>query len=362
MITPLDTRLDAIYYDARSPLSRAVTVEADAEAVRITDGGEEMVWPHGKTRLFADAGPGERLRLEHDDGSGACIIVPAAFLDILRQRAPGYVRGSLFDLGDWRSVAVALAATALLGSALYLWGIRVAADAAARFAPRAAEERIGRSAASILAPSRERCADPARARLLGRVTGRLVSAAGPSGYTFRVIVARGPVVNAFAAPGGYIVVYQGLLDEMQSSEEFAGVLAHEMQHVIHKHSTRAIARQLSGGALLSLMAMDSSAIQGAAQLMNLRYQREDEEEADTDGLQLLVRARIRPDGLYTLLRRLQIEGKAGEMPAYLSSHPAVLARTRELESRARSVTATFEPLMTEEEWRGAKAFCSAWNR
>ena len=51
------------------------------------------------------------------------------------------------------------------------------------------------------------------------------------------------VVNAFAAPGGYIVVYRGLLDQAATTEEFAGVLGHEMQHVILKHSDRAIARR-----------------------------------------------------------------------------------------------------------------------
>jgi len=69
------------------------------------------------------------------------------------------------------------------------------------------------------------------------------------GRAFRV-PARGKqslgIVDAFAAPGGYIVVFRGLLEKTPTPEEFAGVLAHEMQHVLLKHSARAIAREFSG--------------------------------------------------------------------------------------------------------------------
>ena len=57
-------------------------------------------------------------------------------------------------------------------------------------------------------------------------------------YAFRVSVVDSPVVNAFAAPGGYIVIYKGLLKYTKSPEELAGVLAHEIEHVIHRHVTR----------------------------------------------------------------------------------------------------------------------------
>src|SRR5207253_417538 len=126
------------------------------------------------------------------------------------------------------------------------------------------EDRLGRATVAILAPEESRCKDPGAQQRLAPIVDRLSTAAG---RRFTVIYVDQGVVNAFAAPGGYIVVYRGLLDQAATAEEFAGVLGHEMQHVILKHSDRAIAREFSGRALLSLMSVDSSgtpaALQGA---------------------------------------------------------------------------------------------------
>ena len=92
------------------------------------------------------------------------------------------------------------------------------------------------------------------------------------------------MVNAFAGSGGLIVVFRGLLERADTPEELAGVLAHEIQHVLHRDTTRAIFREASTGILVAALAGDVSAaaafgVQAARVLGDLRYSREAEQEA-----------------------------------------------------------------------------------
>ncbi len=364
MITPLGSRFEAWYYDGRTPSKRAVTVELAADELRIERPGEELlVWSYTQLQTVCDGADGEPVRLEPKGGvpGEALVVDSGSFAEAMRQHAPARRAGrEWLEFRGWRPVLAACAAIAAVACAFYFWGVRAAADAAARVAPPFLEERLGRAVVNILAPEPQRCSNQEREKLLARVTDRLTAAAGRSGYQFKVIWADRPIANAFAAPGGYIVVFQGLLSEMQTPEELAGVLAHEMQHVVNRHATRALARDISARTLLSLIAFDASGtpggIRGAVELGNLSYQRSDEEQADLGAVALLQRARIDPRGLETLLRRLQLNGQAVEL-GYLSSHPAIEERIAKMEARVSRSAPAAVPLMTPEEWAAARSVC-----
>src|SRR5882724_4250501 len=82
----------------------------------------------------------------------------------------------------------------------------------------------------------------------------------PDTYRIRVTIVDHPAVNAFAAPGGHIVVLRGLLERTRTPEELAGVLAHEIQHVYHRHPTRLVVQHTSAGLLAAAVAGDVSAL------------------------------------------------------------------------------------------------------
>jgi beta-barrel assembly-enhancing protease len=252
-------------------------------------------------------------------------------------------------LGGWTGIFAASGIVALLFAILYLWGLPLMAETAARFAPRAVEERLGIAVVNILTPAPTRISDPAREQLLGKVVARLAKAAG-SKY------ARLGMVNAFAAPGEIIVVSDSLVHLTQTPKEFAGVLAHEMQHVIHKHSTKRLARQMGGQAILSLMAVDSAgtplALEGVTKLVNLGYQRSDEEAADEEGVALLIKAGIGTDGLAAFLQRIQNSEESGAR--YLSTHPVTADRVARVKALAKGHSSG-TPLLTAEEWTKARS-------
>jgi beta-barrel assembly-enhancing protease len=115
----------------------------------------------------------------------------------------------------------------------------LAARVAARI-PLEWEEELGADLVDAIAPVDSRCTEPERVEALERIVQRLVESNDVGPYVFRVTIVDDTLVNAVAAPGGYIVVFQGLLEQAEAPEVVAGVLAHEIQHVVQRHGMTAV--------------------------------------------------------------------------------------------------------------------------
>ncbi len=108
------------------------------------------------------------------------------------------------------------------------------------------------------------------------IGGRLTQG---SRYQYKFHVALDKSVNAFAMPGGFVVVHTGLIQLAESPEELAGVLAHEIQHVEQRHSLRAMAQSLGLYAVLSLLVGDTSGLASlGGDLLKLKFSRNHETE------------------------------------------------------------------------------------
>lgn len=152
-------------------------------------------------------------------------------------------------------------------------------------------------------------------------------------FTFRVLDS--PVVNAFALPGGYVYVTRGLLSHANNEAQLAVVLGHEIGHVAARHaSQRALEQQLGqlvllGGAiagqeLLNLPAQDLLNLGGtAAQLLFLKYSRDDERESDKLGVEYAAKSGYRTAEAAHFFESLERIGEAegGAIPTWLASHP-----------------------------------------
>jgi predicted Zn-dependent protease len=156
-----------------------------------------------------------------------------------------------------------------------------------------------------------------------------------SKYRYEVHVAKDDTPNAFAMPGGVIVVHTGLIAATTRPEELAGVLAHEVQHVELRHSLRGLITELGLGGLWSFVTGDlgsTMAGQATLELARLRFSREDEREADARGFDALVAAGIDPAGMPAFFKIMS--QKSADVPlAFLSTHPLSDDRERELQQR-----------------------------
>ncbi len=88
---------------------------------------------------------------------------------------------------------------------------------------------------------------------IAAISKRLLGAGDPLPYDLEILVLDSPVVNALAFPGGLIVVYSGLIERLESPEEMAAVLAHELGHVVHRDAMKNLIRQIGLSTLLSLL-------------------------------------------------------------------------------------------------------------
>lgn len=147
-------------------------------------------------------------------------------------------------------------------------------------------------------------------------------------YTFTLLDS--PVVNAFALPGGPVYATRGLLAHANSEAEIAGVMGHEVGHVIARHGAESMAKQQVigsaaglGSILLSGMGRAGDLVQLGAAALITRYSRDNEREADALGIKYMTRAGYDPRGLSRFMKVLDrlSEDSQGAMPAWLSTHP-----------------------------------------
>lgn len=147
-------------------------------------------------------------------------------------------------------------------------------------------------------------------------------------YRIRIMAVRDNTVNAFALPGGRIVVYTGLLEQISSYPELAALLSHEFIHVHNRHATKSIFRKLGSQVFLGLVfgnmgAVTTVLVNHADDLKSLTYSRSLEKEADLEGLTLLLHRKIDPAGFTSLFRHLKAAAPASALPEFLASHPDI---------------------------------------
>lgn len=129
------------------------------------------------------------------------------------------------------------------------------------------------------------------------------------------------VKNAFCTPGGYIYVYSGLMKYLDSEEQLAGVLAHEVGHADYRHSTRQMTKLYGVQFLMNVIAGDREAIkQVTTSLIGLRFSRSHETEADKASVHYLCPTQYDAAGGAKFFEKIQEDG-GGSMPEFLSTHP-----------------------------------------
>jgi predicted Zn-dependent protease len=189
---------------------------------------------------------------------------------------------------------------------------------------------------------------------LDTVVQELAKTAGTK-QEFRVYVVDQDVVNAFAAPGGRIVLFRPIIERAENPNEMAGVLAHEMAHVLEAHPSSAVVEAMGYGVIgLLNPGADAVGSDAAQSLLDNQYSRGDELEADQVGVDLLNEAGFDSHGLITFFERLEAEGNAipGALE-FLSTHPTGDHRGEALAKRVKDG----EPVMSDDAWKALRTVC-----
>lgn len=169
-----------------------------------------------------------------------------------------------------------------------------------------------------------------------RIVEKSAAAQAPSAnarYPYKFYLLSDPqTINAFALPGGPIFITVALLKRLNSEAQLAGVLGHEIGHVVARHGAEHLAKQQLSGALVNAVGIAASdnpndarqaavLAQAVNQLVSLRYGREDELEADQLGFRFIREAGYKPTGILELMQILGAARKGGTSPEFFSTHP-----------------------------------------
>lgn len=162
-------------------------------------------------------------------------------------------------------------------------------------------------------------------------------------YTVKLIDSK--EINAFAAPGGPIYFYRGLMELADSDDEVASVLGHEATHIVRRHSAKQISDQIVKGNLAAIFLGNQAELaQVAASLIvnvqSLKFSRDDENQADERGFRYLVNAGYNPDAMASFFEKMGKKASSGGTPAFLQSHPLTADRVKKARERAAAYKST----------------------
>jgi Zn-dependent protease with chaperone function len=384
--------MEAIFSDGESAAGRHALLRPVAAGLEIIGAeGETLgVWPWRELTSSRplEAGmpvnigcsrlPGARLYIE-DSGAAAVILPHAPHLSPKAERRRIFI-----------PIAIMLALLLSAGAALWLSGWSPS-KAIARMMPLKMRQAMGEQVISFMTGKAKICHEPAGERAMGRIMARLNAARGKkggAGRDFEARIADMDMMNAFAVPGGAIIVSGKLIEFVKSPEELAGVIAHEMGHGMELHPEAGLVRAMGMEALLNLFSGGAGGNMGNLGLLMLQlsFSRDAEREADQQAIGILRKAAIPAPPFAAFFRRLRkrhgfddeeaIAGKTGKDEGgksgksgkgdeetlrtlkksfnLLSTHPPLLERIRMIEKQPQWPARS---LLNKDEWRALRSIC-----
>ena len=367
------TEFGGRFYDGKTATAQDVRIGLSHGTVEIRAGTQVIArWPDHELRLVDRDERDHTTRLTRVSDNAARLVVQAPdFLAALKAACPAFARRVADGRNLGRRIAlwtVGLAALAALSFA----AVRFLPDAAARIIPLSWEEEIGRRVVDqvttlFMAGGKQTkfCTNvrgqAALDLMVKRLTGKM-----DSPYRLKVTVIASPVMNAFAAPGGHVVLLRGLIDTAASPDGVAGILAHEFSHVIHRHPMQAVVRAFGLSLLLNALTGDiagSGMIAGIAQLViGAAYSRSAETDADATAVGILVAAGISTRGLEEFFRRLTAKESVWQKSfqrnlGFLSSHPRSAERAEAVAGMGQA--GKTRPALAPADWKALKEICAS---
>ena len=206
------------------------------------------------------------------------------------------------------------------------------------------EEDLSREFMTVVRKNYNLIEDPLIVDYVEKIGKKMLSVMPPQPFTYHFYIVREDVYNAFAGPAGHIFINSGLFEAMESEGELAGIIAHEISHVLCRHISDRMERGKkigmatlagiiagvflgSGGASTAASAVTAGSL-AVGQSISLKFSREDEMQADRLALKYLAEAGYSGTGLIGILNKIRQKQWFGseQIPTYLTTHPAVEER------------------------------------
>jgi Zn-dependent protease with chaperone function len=348
----------SVFFDGTSSRRHSVGL-ALTDGLEIQENGATLaVWPFADIRR-ADGAPGIlRLSCRSAPPLARLEIRDAALAAALIARCPDLDDKASGRHGVTAIVGWSLAATVSIIAVIW-FGLPFAADRLAPLVPRALERRIGDAADGQIRGmfGGKECGSAAGRAAFNKLMNKISVAAGFD-TPVRAAVLNTPVPNAFALPGGKVYLFSGLLVKANDPDEIAGVLAHELGHVMHHDNTRNMIYSGGTSFLIGLLFGDvtgsGALIFASRSLVTASYSRDAEQGADDFSISVMHRLGRPTKPMGELIFRIT-GNQADKTLSILANHPLTEDRLKHLSNEDRP--ASGPSLLTDPEWAALKAVC-----
>lgn len=363
------TQYEAFYFDGINPIKHEVNVTITRDGLKIQKLKVDTYfwWDLSEINQTNDIYADKEVKLEKgDDIPEILIIKDVSFIKSLKQISPDFQTKfqTSASRSQWLKMIVYLSiASIIIIIVFYKWLFPSLAELIARNIPVSWEVKLGQNYKEYFTAQFGLCEEKELTDKIYQIKDQLVDTLHKTNYQYNLTILDHDMVNAFALPGGDIIIFRGLIEKSKRPEELAGVMAHEIQHIEQRHMTKILIKDKSLDILISSMTGDSggasTALMAAKTLGSLAYRRSEESSADTEGLKMLVNARIDPNGLIDFFETLKKEyGNMPDIFKYISTHPDTEDRIGKLDNIIKGYSFKPEKLLPDVNWEQAKMLCS----
>lgn len=355
------------YFDGETAMSQEVEVRISGNGVAFLRDGEWIEWPMSDLRCLQDQARDSGMILDLEDNTEARLIIKDRAATKFLWSLPNNLTKRTVSSSMKRKVLV-WGAGAVASVCLILFVILPAlSDTLARFIPIEREIALGkytlRQIEWAISDGEEDivCANPDGQAALDKMATRLKDNF-ETDYPLEVRVFRNDQVNAFAVPGGQVVLFDGLLAAAETPEEVAGVLGHEFGHVVNRDPTRLSLRSAGSAGILGMVFGDFAggfaALALAEAMISASYSQHAEAQADVFSHELFARAQL-PSAQFARFFDVLIDehGEGGGLMSHISSHPDLSGRAKAARSADVIGKGAFTPVLSEPEWAALKNIC-----
>ncbi len=355
--------IEAVFFDGETARENSVTVSLETSGLHFSgDGFPAQTWTLSGLTAVDPPHMGHPLRLAHDSHAGARLSLRND--EIIQQLliAAPHLKGGFHPTRALRLFLWIGGGLSILAGLIYLT-LNFAPQRLAVLLPDEWSKRVGEQMEASLVQKARVCQTADGDRAIAAMLANLAEG-NPDMPPLRVRIYDIPIMNAFALPGGFVVLTRGLLREATEPGEVAGVLAHEVGHVAHHHPEAQMIR-IAGMQVLISVATGTSGGNNASSLAGLaailKSSRDAEREADAYAVTMLSAARIDPTALKLFFEKiLKDEGRSSgsafsNLGTVFSTHPVTTERIAQIRPLPAGIALRLP--LSDAQWKDLKAIC-----
>ncbi len=226
-----------------------------------------------------------------------------------------------------------------------------------KYLPQAIEKDIGGSLFDNIIKEKEICQNKAANKAINKMLQQLQSQI-KSNWNYEIKVIKEEYSNAISLPGGYVILFHKLIEEIESKEELYYILSHEIAHVENRHSLKSSSKAIVTHNIISAITQSDSAAYLIRLIFDLENSRKEELEADTYSINILNKMGINIDGAIDFFERIDNEAHyITKSFQYISTHPMPDQRIKNIKKYSKP-SKNSKKLISNKEWRSIKSICN----